>query len=141
MAKKLANELGGLRLAILSIEYAIHTNVDQLAQVAEDIAQEFGADKAGVMDELTSTLRQLKRKEEALRKQNEPNQMKHTLKRMVKEGLMAEENGGYKLTVMGEVYAKHRITNDPESRALYEKLLRAHGVDPATDDLIGDEQS
>lgn len=135
---KIADERGGVRLAIMCIEYMVAIQKDQVDGVVEAICSDVGATPKGVMNSLQSTLVQLKAKEQSLGFEDDPDSLTHSLNRMVEAGHMSKVGDGYKLTVLGEVYAKHQITNDPESREFYRQLLESHGGDPAEDELLGD---
>lgn len=116
-----ANKIGGARLVIMAAEYMLATQKEQMDEVAKVIAKEFETDVKGVMVSFREEVENLKTKE--------------SLQRMVNNGLMVEKDGGYSLTVLGEVYAKHQIKNDPDTKEFYKNLLRSQGVDPATDEL------
>lgn len=116
-----ANQIGGTRLVIMAAEYMLATQKGQIDEVAKVISKEFETDVDGVMTSFRAVIEELK--------------MKEALLRMVNNGLMVEKDGGYSLTVLGEVYAKHQIRNDPDTKDFYKKLLRSHGVDPSTDEL------
>jgi len=116
-----ANQIGGTRLVIMAAEYMLATQKGQIDEVAKVISKEFETDIDGVMASFRAVIEELK--------------IKESLLRMVKDGLMVEKDGGYSLTVLGEVYTKHQIKNDPVTKDFYKKLLRSHGVDPSTDEL------
>ena len=119
-----ANQIASTRLLVVAAEYLIATQKEQLDTVVGIIAGELATSPNDVMEAFRSEIEQLK--------------MKESLLKMVNAGLMTEKDGGYKLTVIGEVYAKTQIKNDPKTREFYKKLLRSHGVDPQTDPLTSD---
>lgn len=137
--QKLANEIGALRLMIVTIEYQLATNKAQVDEVVGLISDELGADKYGLMKSLQTTLDQLKKKQAVLLKRYEPQQIKYTLDKMVDSSLMTKVGDGYALTVLGEVYAKHSIKNNPDVQAMYRDLILKNGGDPDADELLASE--